>query len=108
MSWTKQELSDRVNRLIEEYGEWTYDIPLLHGVWTRSNEGVPHTRLKRVLQIAGDLSTKPLNACRILDLGCLDGQFSIEFALAGAEVIGVEVREANIQKALFAKEVLQL
>jgi|SRR5215207_5202039 len=95
-------------QLVEKYGEWTYDIPLPHGVWTRGNEGIPHTRLKRVLQIARDLSAKPLGFCRILDLGCLDGQFSIEFALTGAEVIGIEIREANIQKALFAKEALQL
>jgi hypothetical protein len=41
-------------------------------------------------------------------LGCLDGLFSIEFALHGAETIGVEIREANIKKAIFCKEVLGL
>jgi SAM-dependent methyltransferase len=95
-------------QLIEQYGEWTYDIPLTHDIWTRGNEGSPHTRLKRVLQIARDLAGKPLHSCRVLDLGCLEGQFAIEFARTGAEVIGVEAREANIQKARFARQVLQL
>jgi hypothetical protein len=34
--------------------------------------------------------------------------FSIEFALHGAKVTGVDAREANIKKALFAKETLGL
>ena len=34
--------------------------------------------------------------------------FSIEFALQGAETIGVEIREANIKKAIFCKEVLNI
>jgi len=38
----------------------------------------------------------------------LDGLFPIEFALQGADTIGVEIREANIQKAIFSKEVLGL
>jgi len=38
----------------------------------------------------------------------LDGIFSIEFALQGANTIGVEIREANIKKAVFCKEALGL
>jgi SAM-dependent methyltransferase len=56
----------------------------------------------------GDLSLKPISECRILDLGCSDGMFSIEFALKGADTIGVEIREANIKKAIFCKEALDL
>ena len=105
---SKEAIEQRLDELKLKYGDWAYDIPLPYGIWTRGNLQKPHTRLKRIVQIANDLCDKPLSACRVLDLGCLDGIFSIEFALQGATTIGVEIREANIQKALFCKEVLGL
>jgi len=104
----KNELTGQMNKLKEEYGDWAYDIPLPFDVWTRGNLKIPHTRLKRILQIVTDLAGKPLSECRVLDLGSLDGLFSIEFAQHGAETVGVEIREANIKKANFCKEVLNL
>jgi 2-polyprenyl-3-methyl-5-hydroxy-6-metoxy-1,4-benzoquinol methylase len=107
-SMDKNELTGQMNKLKEEYGDWAYDIPLPFDVWTRGNLKIPHTRLKRIVQIVTDLAGKPLSECRVLDLGSLDGLFSIEFAQQGAETVGVEVREANIKKAIFCKEVLNL
>ena len=105
---TKAEIESRLAELKQDFGEWTYDIPLGDGVWTRGNQKLPHTRLKRILQAVADLCPKPISECRVLDLGCLDGMFSIEFASHGAQTIGVEIREANIRKAEFCKEVLGL
>ena len=105
---SKEAIQQRLDELKRKYGDWAYDIPLPYGIWTRGNLQKPHTRLKRIVQIANDLSNKPLSECRVLDLGCLDGIFSIEFALQGANTVGVEVREANIEKALFCKQVLEL
>ncbi len=105
---TKAEIELQLQELKRLYGEWTYDIPLPHGVWTKGNLNVPHTRLKRIVQAVSDLCSKPLSSCRVLDLGCLDGLFSIEFASHGAETIGIEIREANVKKALFCKEALGL
>jgi 2-polyprenyl-3-methyl-5-hydroxy-6-metoxy-1,4-benzoquinol methylase len=105
---TKEEIQGRLAKLVQEHGEWSFDIPLAHGVWTRGNEKLPHTRLKRVLQIVHDLGAKPISSSRILDLGCLDGIYSIECALHGAEVIGIDARKANVEKAFFAKEALGL
>lgn len=92
----------------QKYGEWTYDIPLPFDIWTRGNLQIPHTRLRRFVQIVSDLAGKPLTECRILDLACLDGIFSIEFARHGADTMGIEIREANIKKAIFCKEALGL
>lgn len=44
----------------------------------------------------------------MLDLACLEGLYGIELARHGAEVVGIEGREANIEKARFAKDVLAL
>lgn len=52
-----------------------------------------------MLQIAADLSAKPLDQLRVLDLACYEGQFAIEFARLGAEVLGIEGREENVAAA---------
>lgn len=105
---TKEELEKGIKELIERHGDWSYDIPLPHGVWTRGNLDQPFMRLKRILQVAHDLSDKPLSQCRVLDLACLDGQIAIEFALQGASTVGMEIREDNIKKAEFCKNALEL
>ena len=105
---TKESIQAKLDALKREYGEWAYDVPLPHGIWTRGNLQIPHTRLKRIVQVVSDLTEKPLSECSVLDLGCLDGIFSIEFAKHGANTIGVEIRDANIKKAIFCKEALEL
>ena len=105
---SRKQIQQGLDELRSAYGDWSYDIPLPFDIWTAGNLRIPHTRLKRIVQVVSDLSRKPISESRILDLGCLDGMFSIEFALHGAETIGVEIREANIKKAIFCKEVLDL
>jgi SAM-dependent methyltransferase len=102
------EMLEQYQTLKRQYGAWSYDIPLPYDLWTGGNQNIPHTRLKRIVQIVCDTVNKPLSECRILDLGCLEGLFPIEFAQRGAETIGVDVREASIKKATFCKEALQL
>jgi len=106
--YTKEQIQKELDELKLKYGEWNFDIPLPFNVWTKGNLGVPQTRLRKIVQIVNDLSQKPISKSRILDLGCSDGMFSIEFALHGAETVGVEAREANIKKAIFSKEILNL
>lgn len=43
-----------------------------------------------ILPRIASLLTKPLNECRVLDLGCGSGGGSVAFALEGAKVVGVE------------------
>jgi hypothetical protein len=82
----KAAIESQLAELKRQFGEWTYDIPLQHGNWTKGNVNVLlHTRFERIVQIVNDLCSKPLASCRILDLRCLDGLFSIEVASHGAD-----------------------
>jgi hypothetical protein len=105
---TKEGIERGIKEINQKFGEWSCDIPLSHGVWTKGNQKMPHTRLKRLVQIAQDFCPKPLSQCRVMDLGCLEGMFSIEFALKGADTLGIEIRESNFRKAIFCKEALNL
>lgn len=44
----------------------------------------------------------------IVDLGCLEGGYSVEFARHGYNVIGIEVRDANIERCRAVAEDLNL
>lgn len=45
---------------------------------------------------------------RIVDLGCLEGGFAVEFARAGFETLGLEVRESNFANCQHVKRGLDL
>jgi SAM-dependent methyltransferase len=97
-------------RLIQQDGPWTaHDILLADGIHTldRDHSGY-QAHVRRIVQIVADLHQKPMGSMRVLDLGCLEGGYAIEFAQRGATVVGVEGRRANADKARFAKEALSL
>ena len=56
-------------------------------------------RLARIVQMVSDSARKPISESRILDLASLEGRFSAEFALKGADVLGIEGRRTNIKRA---------
>jgi SAM-dependent methyltransferase len=96
-------------RLIEEVGPWTTPVYLGEGVRScEIEEPSRGTRLRRLLQIVEDVAGGSLDGVRILDLACLEGMVSVELARRGATVLGIEVREGNVARARFAKEVLGL
>jgi Methyltransferase domain len=45
---------------------------------------------------------------RLADLGCLEGGYSVEFARMGFQVLGIEVREANIAACNYVKSKISL
>src|ERR1700733_10262502 len=93
--------------IIAQHGEWTaMAIDLGGGRSTRSP--APDWRLRRIVQVTSDLLGKPLAEARVLDLACLEGQYGIEFAMHGATVLGIEIRESNIVKARYAQQELGL
>ena len=103
-----REIKTRRDEVAQRYGEWTaHSIRLADGVLTRADGGGAD-RVRRCLQIAVDVTRRPLDQLRVLDLGALEGQYGVEFALHGAEVVAVEGREANIEKARVARDALDL
>ena len=45
---------------------------------------------------------------KVIDLGCLEGGYSVEFAKLGFNTLGIEARQENIDKCNYAKEHLNL
>src|SRR5713101_4914166 len=59
---------------------------------------------RRVIQTVCDLAHRPLADLRVLDLGCAHGAYSIELATRGAQVLGIEGREAWLEQARRLKQ----
>jgi SAM-dependent methyltransferase len=92
------------------YGPWTaHNIRLAEGLYTMSAQPTgDEVKLRRVTQVALDVLGEPLAGYRVLDLACLEGMYALELAHRGAEVVAIEGREANIEKARFAARILNL
>ncbi|CAK0754332.1 tRNA (mo5U34)-methyltransferase [Gammaproteobacteria bacterium] len=97
-------------RIEEKYGPWTaHNFSLGHDVFTIRNEVVgDEIKLRRIVQIVADVCRRPTSDLKVLDLACLEGMYSIEFASQGARVCAIEGRETNLEKARFAAQVLAL
>jgi hypothetical protein len=96
-----------IDSVIARHGPWSaMAVHLGDGRYTRDK--APDPRLKRLVQIAADACGKPLSECRVADLACLEAHYAIEFALHGAEAVGVEIRPANLAKAAYAADALRL
>jgi SAM-dependent methyltransferase len=112
-----EQIRQKREAIVERYGPWTaHNIHLLEDEYTFARdtpafEGWLHSggmALQRMIQIASDITNRPLSSLRVLDLACLEGMYGIEFARQGAEVVGIEARESHIEKARFAAEALSL
>jgi hypothetical protein len=102
-----QQQSSSIDEVRQQYGEWTaMSIHLGGDLYTL--RPAADGRLRRILQVARDLAGTPLNQLRVLDLACLEGHYGIELALHEAQVVGIELREANLAKARYVKDYLRL
>jgi 2-polyprenyl-3-methyl-5-hydroxy-6-metoxy-1,4-benzoquinol methylase len=103
-----EQIKRKKQEIVEHFGPWTaHCIHLGSQIYT-FEESQMDSRLRRFLQIASDITGEPLEMLRVLDLACLEGHYSIEFALHGANVLAIEGREGNLAKARFVKEALSL
>ena len=96
--------------VVERHGPWTaHNVHLGNGLFTMSpNPTGDEVKLRRIVQIISDVRRGVIAGARILDLACLEGMYSLELAQRGAEVVAIEGREANLEKARFAARVLSL
>ncbi len=105
-----EEVIRQKNEISARYGEWTgHNIHIQDGVYTIAPRVIrDEFRLKRIVQCVLDLLGGSVKGKRVLDLACLEGLFAIEFARRNAVCLGIEGREANIERARFVKRVLSL
>jgi SAM-dependent methyltransferase len=67
------------------------------------NKGISNSvKVRRIIQLAQDLSQKPFDELKILDLGCGEGVYSLESGLRGATVTGLDGRDNRLK---FGQEV---
>ena len=99
--------SPSIDDIRQQYGEWTA-LSVYLGGYSYSVKPSADCSQRRIVQIACDFAGKPLAQLRVLDLACLEGHYGIELALHGAEVVGIELRDANLAKARYVKEYLRL
>ncbi len=107
---TPEEIARRRDEIVAIHGPWcVHDLQLARNVTTMSEGGGGQsTRVRRAVQNISDLSASRLKGLRILDLGCGEGGFALEFGKQGAEVVAIEGRPALAEKAEFAREALGL
>jgi SAM-dependent methyltransferase len=61
-------------------------------------------RLHAILRVLNMLFGANLGGVRVADLGCLEGGFSLALAQRGAEVLGIEARQRNVEKATLLRD----
>lgn len=102
---TPDELREGLRAITEEGPPWSRQTYLRDGVYTVGDRPLATDfRLRWLLQLASDLSHGEIGGLRVLDLGCEEGHFAVEFARHGAEVVAVDVREEHLRRAEFLAE----
>lgn len=103
-------IGQQKQEIIDRFGAWTnHNIRLKDELYTIGNHLVgSEVKVRRFLQAIADLTGRSFSELRVLDLACLEGLYGIELALQGAQVVGIEGREENLEKARFTKLVLGL
>lgn len=100
--WERIESEEHDNHYKDSlpFGSKTYEIDVQHVIWwedycykkgRRKDRG---HRTKRVFEL---ISLEELKGKTILDVGCGNGQYSVFFALLGANVYGIDITQVGIE-----------
>ncbi|MBV9359199.1 MAG: SAM-dependent methyltransferase, partial [Chloroflexi bacterium] len=82
-----KQIEQRKAEVVQQWGDWTaHNIHLGDDIYTMGGD-FEADKLRRIVQIVADLGGKSIERLRILDLGCLEGGYAIEFARRGAAVV---------------------
>jgi 2-polyprenyl-3-methyl-5-hydroxy-6-metoxy-1,4-benzoquinol methylase len=105
-----EEILKEKERIEQEYGKWTaHNLRLTNNIYTLSPPyDWAHHRGKWFGLLAEVLLRQPLRNMRVLDIGCLEGGITLALGEAGGPVVGIDIRDANLAKANFARDVLGL
>jgi 2-polyprenyl-3-methyl-5-hydroxy-6-metoxy-1,4-benzoquinol methylase len=85
---------------------WNHNIRLAPGIYTAFVEDW-YPEHEAIMNLV-DRHLGGYAGRRVLDLGCLEGYFSVECALHGAEVLGIDAKEINLKKCEFVRSVLRV
>jgi len=86
-------------------GPWNHNIRLPFGVYTAACDAY-YPAHRELLAIVAHALDGAFAGRRILDVGCLEGYFSIECALQGADVLGIDGKTLNVRKCEFVQSAL--
>ena len=75
-----------------------HQIRLSDSSFTMGHQEGHSERVLRHVQLVADVLGKPLSELRTLDLACLEGGFTFELAMQGAQAVGLEGRKENVDK----------
>jgi ubiquinone/menaquinone biosynthesis C-methylase UbiE len=106
----RDEIVSRREDIVARWGAWTADnVRLAESVYTISEQAAGHhARVRRAMQHLRDLAGGTVSGLRVLDLGCGEGGLALELGRHGAEVVGLDGRLGQIEKAEFVREVLDV
>lgn len=100
-AWTEPAIEEMRDFL----APWNHNIGLAPGIHTVFDED-PYPEHETIMDVVDHHLGGVYDGRKVLDLGCLEGYFSLRCALNGADALGVDAKEVNVKKCEFVKSVL--
>lgn len=88
-----------------------HNIRLDDGTQTKPDIGYTidaHPWFSSARRLVNTLFPGDKSGLRLADLGCLEGGYAVEFARLGFDVLGLEVRESNVEACEYVKQRVDL